>query len=386
VAPPYDVISPEEEAALLARSRYNSVRIELPADEPATDRYEAAAMRIAEWRAEGVLRHDPAASFYCYRMTYDNETGHRRQTVGVVGALQLEQPGRGGIFPHERTTPKAKSDRLQLLEATKVNTSPIWALSLAPGLSRALHEQTGHPDPVVDSDGVRHELWPVTDPAAIATISQTVASAPVVIADGHHRFETALTYQSRRLELAGEGPSGRQGLHGYDAVMAMVTELVEDELSVRAIHRLISGLPENFNLVRTWAPFFDVTPTDASDATILKRMEQAESLALVTVDGAWLLHPKSRRSSAAAAGQDLDSTRLEVALAALPHHDVVYQHGWDLAVGAVERGEAQAAVLLNPVTVEQIAATGRGGERMPPKSTFFWPKPKTGFVFREVAD
>ena len=390
VAPPYDVISPDEEAALLAQSPYNSVRIELPAaeggdgDGDGTDRYQAAASRIGRWRDEGVLRRDPAPSFYGYRMTYDDEAGHRRQTVGVVGALELEQPGAGGIFPHERTTPKAKSDRLQLLAATRVNTSPIWALSLAPGLSRAVHEPTGPTDPVVDSDGVRHELWRVTDPAAVATISRTVASAPVVIADGHHRFETALTYQGRRREAAIEGGSDRDGPHGYDAVMTLVVELVEDELSVRAIHRLISGLPEGVDLVPTWAPFFDFTRTDASDATILKQMEQAESLALVTVDGAWLLHPKPATS--AAASHDLDSSRLEVALAALPHHDVVYQHGWDLAVGAVRRREAQAAVLLNPVTVEQIAATGRGGERMPPKSTFFWPKPKTGFVFREVAD
>lgn len=393
VAPPYDVVSPAERAALQAESPYNSVRIELPDEEPGGDRYEAAARRIAAWQAAGILRPDPAPSFYGYRMTYVDEAGRPRHTVGVIGALGLEPPGTG-IFPHERTTPKAKSDRLQLLEATRVNTSPIWALSLAPGLTGAL-EQPVTVDRVSDSDGIQHELWPITDPAAIAWISNAVAAAPVVIADGHHRFETALTYQGRRRAALGtpgtpgtpqtpQTPQTRQTPAAYDSVMALVVELAEEQLSVQAIHRLISGLPSGFDLVDALSQHFVLTPTGPPDVTLLDRMVDAASLALVTPDGTWLMRPTPATN--AAAGQDLDASRLEVALAGLPKHELVYQHGWDLATGAVARGDAEAAVLLRPVTVEQIASTGRGGERMPPKSTFFWPKPKTGFVFREVPD
>ncbi|MDQ6613616.1 MAG: DUF1015 domain-containing protein [Actinomycetota bacterium] len=376
VAPPYDVISPDERMALQAQSPYNSVRIELPDEDPGLDRYEAAARRIADWRAEGILRQDITERLYGYRMTYLDEAGHRRRTIGVIGALGLEPPGTAGIFPHERTTPKAKSDRLQLLQATRVNTSPIWGLSLARGLSEALESPVRF-DRVTDAEGIEHELWPIIDPAAIAWISQAVSDAPVVIADGHHRFETALNYQGQRRAAGADSPGSQ------DSVMALVVELAEDQLSVQAIHRLIGGLPADFDLVGALGGYFELTPTEAPDATILERMAGNDSLALVTPGGTWLLHP--RPETTAAARQDLDSSRLEVALAALPEHELVYQHHWDLASGAVDRGEAQAAVLLRPVTVEQIASTGRGGERMPPKSTFFWPKPRTGFVFREVA-
>jgi len=379
VAPPYDVITAQERLNLQSQSPYNSVRIELPDEEPGLDRYQAAARRIADWEATGVLRRDPTPSFYGYRMRYLDDTGNPHRTIGVIGALGLEPPGTAGIFPHERTTPKAKSDRLQLLQATQVNTSPIWGLSLAAGLSDAL-EPSGSPDVVTDTDGIQHELWPITEPATIASISQAVSGAPIVIADGHHRFETARNYQRQRKE---SDPSAHAGdsFEAYDEVMALVVELVESQLSVRAIHRLISGLPPEFDLVGALEGYFDVTPAPP-DASILQRMTDHDSLGLVTSDGAWLLHPKPE--TIAGADQDLDASRLELALAGLPEHDVVYQHGWDLATAAVNQGQAQAAVLLRPVTVDQIASTGRGGERMPPKTTFFWPKPRTGFVFREV--
>jgi uncharacterized protein (DUF1015 family) len=294
----------------------------------------------------------------------------------VIGALGLEPPGSGAILPHEHTTPKAKSDRLQLLMATATNLSPIWGLSLAPGLSALVESVAGPSAQAIDPEGVVHELWPITDLASVDAISATVASAPVVIADGHHRFETALTYQGQCRERGGGG-SGP-----FDFVMALVVELSEDQLAVRAIHRLLTGLPEGFDLHAGLEASFDVSATDPVDATIGERMTSAGSLALATPAGTWLMRP--RPELVAAAAQDLDSSRLDVALGRLPPHQLTYQHGWDLAAGAVEKGEAQAAVLLRPASVDKIAATGRGGQRMPPKTTFFWPKPRTGLVFRSV--
>src|SRR5205807_255525 len=213
--------------------------------------------------------------------------------------------------------------------------------------------------------GVVHSLWVVDDPAAEAAVADTVAAAPVVIADGHHRFETALTY-----------PRERGGTGAHDAVMAFIVELVDDELSVRAIHRLLAGLPPDLDLVTAMEPHFVVTPTGAPDETLLDRMDAAGALALVSTAGTWLLEP--RPETVAAASHDLDSSRLDVALATLPPHQLTYQHGWDLAVAAVTKGEADAAVLLRPATVAQIADVGRARQRMPPKTTFFWPKPRTG--------
>jgi uncharacterized protein (DUF1015 family) len=367
IAPPYDVISPEQQAALEARSSYNAVRVELPRDDDGRDRYEAARDLLAEWRADGILVEDPSPLLYGHRMIFTDETGETRQTIGVIGALGLQKPGEGDILPHEHTTPKAKSDRLQLLRATGTNLSPIWGLSLAEGLT-GLIPVPDKPQSATDPDGVVHQIWPITDPADVAAISAAVESAPVVIADGHHRFETALNYQQE------QGSGGPQ-----DLVMALIVELVEDQLSVRAIHRLISGLPEGFDLGGALARSFSLSPTQPVDATIGQRMVDAGALALVTPSGVSLLKPRDDLGSSM-----LDSRRIEAALADLPPHEVVYQHGWDESAAAVAKGEAQAAVLLRPATIGQIAATGHGGERMPPKTTFFWPKVRTGLVFRPL--
>src|SRR3954454_23660095 len=147
VAPPYDVIGPEERHALEQRDDHNVVHIDLPRDEPERDRYTAAGCRLDEWLAQHVLEQDDGPSFYVYRMGYHDADGRPRQTSGVIGALGLVKPGAPGsdILPHERTTPKAKSDRLDLLRATATNLSPIWGLSLTDGLS-ALSELPGPPD------------------------------------------------------------------------------------------------------------------------------------------------------------------------------------------------------------------------------------------------
>lgn len=389
VAPPYDVINETQRADLRARSPYNSVRIELPdADVGASlDPYQAAARRLADWQRLGVLRRDPTPALYGYQTTYRDPRGRARRTAGVIGALGLEPASTEGVFPHEHTTPKAKSDRLALIEATELNTSPIWGLSLAKGLMDGL-EPPADDLGVVDEDGVRHHLWPIADPSDVDRLTTAISAAPVVIADGHHRFDTALTYRRQRAATADAGVAAdiqaqADDRAGYDAVMALVVELTEDQLSVQGIHRLITGLPADLDLPAALERHFELAPTN-SGATILDAMADSGALGLLTPAGAWLLTPRPETDTAA--GADLDSRRLEVALAALPTHEVVYQHGFDEAAGAVAGGRAQAAVLLRPVTVEQIAVTARGGERMPPKTTFFWPKPRTGFVFRDVRD
>jgi len=376
VAPPYDVISPDEQAALERRSPYNVVRIELPRALDGADRYRAAARYLDEWRQSGILVRDPAPAFYGYAMFFADEAGRPRQTLGVVGALGLEPPGRG-ILPHELTMPKPKGDRLELLRACRANTSPIWGLSLTTDLSALCRPGRQDVATCTDLDGVVHQSWPIADPATIEAVASAVSSSPVVIADGHHRFETALAYQAERRAEPDAGPGP------YDLVMALVVELAEDQLTVRPIHRLVSGLPEGFDLVAALATWFEVSPAPGPDATTGDRLSAAGALGLVTPQGAWMLRPRPVLNEAVDTG--LDSSRAEVALASLPAHEVTYQHGWDLAVAAVTKGEAQAAVLLRPATVRQIAATGHGGARMPPKTTFFWPKPRTGVVLREVS-
>jgi uncharacterized protein (DUF1015 family) len=374
VCPPYDVISDADRAALEARSPSNVVRLELPQDDGAGDRYQRAAELLDSWRDGGILHRDGHPCFYGYRMSFTDPEGKPSHTLGVIGALGLEPPGEG-ILPHEETTPKAKTDRLELLRATRANLSPIWALSPGTGLSAAIQPPPHPLERAVDDDGVVHETWPIADPEAIEAIRGAVESAPVLIADGHHRFETALNYQAER--RASGIPSADD-----DAVMALVVELTEEQLTVQAIHRLLTGLPDGFDLPAALEEWFDVTPTEPVDRSILGRMQDAGALALLTPRQAYLARPRARVTEAAT--HDLDSSRLDVALASLPPHQLAYQHGWQNCAAAVAAGSASAAVLLRPAGVEQIAAISRGGVRMPPKTTFFWPKPRTGMVVREL--
>ena len=373
VSPPYDVIDDTLRADLAARDPHNAVRIDLPVDEGGQDRYEVARRLLGDWIAEGVLATDDRPAFTVYRMGYVDDAGRARHTTGVIGALELTPPGTD-ILPHEHTTPKAKSDRLDMLRSCRANLSAIWGLSLAKGLTDLLPVDLPPLADFTDEAGVRHTVWVVDDPTACAAISSAVAAQPVVIADGHHRFETSLAYRGEREQSEGDpGPAA--------LTLAYVVELVEDELTVRAIHRLLTGLPDGFDLVAALVPWFEPIGTPPGDVPVITAMDQAGALCLVLPGQEVLLRP---RPEALADARDLDSARLDVAVSALPEHTLSFQHGVDNVRAAVASGQAQAGVLLRPASIAQIDATAHGGERMPPKTTFFHPKPKTGLVFRQL--
>jgi uncharacterized protein (DUF1015 family) len=386
ICPPYDIITEGERVALLDRSPYNVVRIELP-----NGQYAEAARLLQGWQARRALVRENEPALYGYRMSYVAPNGEPRHTLGVIGALVLEPPGKG-ILPHENTTPKAKSDRLELIRATQANTSPIWCLSSETGLADALGpvpldepERSGGVINARDDEGTLHEIWPVSDPSAHHAVAKLVGASPLLVADGHHRYETALAYQAERRAAAsdadtGAGEPGGASSAGYDAVLALVVELSEQQLQVMAIHRVVSGLPAGFDLVGALGTSFELRPTAAEGPKLLSEMADAGALALVTASGGWLATP---RATGAAAGYDLDSSRIDAALARLPQHDLTYEHEIAHALLAVRTGEANAAVFCRPATVSQIARTAHGGDRMPPKTTFFWPKPRTGMVMRD---
>jgi uncharacterized protein (DUF1015 family) len=382
--PPYDVITPAEHRGLLARSPYNVVRLEMP-DDPGQAQgdgcYARARAVLDTWRTAGVLRRDPAPAFYGYRTSAPAGDRPEQHTVGVIGALALGD----GVLPHEQTTPRARTDRRRLLEELRVNVSPIWALTPTSGLAGlvgAPGSTPGSPAAGVaharDGDGVLHELWPITDPDAQAAITGLVGSQPVLLADGHHRYETALAYRAAR---EATGATDR----GAEALMAYVVELSEEQIHVQAIHRLVAGLPANVDPLDVLRRGFTLEPTGPPDATLTARMAAAGAMAVVTPTGTWLAF--ASMATVASATHDLDASRLDVALSTLterPGVDVVYQHGWEQVSAAVADGRAQLGVLLRPPTVRQIADISRGGVRMPAKTTFFWPKPRTGLVLREL--
>jgi uncharacterized protein (DUF1015 family) len=381
-APPYDVIDASERAVLAAKSPYNAIHVELPEEDPATggDRYAHAAALFRIWQSDGALRLDAEPCFYVYRMRFVDELGISHTSTGVIGALDVDAAGTGSVLPHEQTMPKPKGDRLDLLRATAKNTSPIWGLSLAAGLSRVCADAVEHATPirVTDEGGIVHELFVVSDEAVIDRIEALVASTPVVIADGHHRYETATFYRAEQHEVHSDHSGD------YDAVMALVVELSPDELFVQAIHRLISGLAVDVDILEEFAPFFEISEGPSDPAELGRNLIALGALGMLTPTGNFYLRPKSIVSEKAEA--ELDSSRLDVALSALPAHDLVYQHGITHVADAVNGGTAQVGILLRPATVAQIADTAHSGKRMPPKTTFFYPKPRTGMVYRSITD
>ena len=370
VAPPYDVLSSRDVAALASRSPHNIVHVDVP--DGGDDRYQRAAERLEHWIADGVLRSDDAESFTIYRMRFTDATGADRNLVGVLGGLEVVDEGAGGVLPHERTTPKASTDRLDLTRATAANLSPIWGLSLAGGLTDLLREpgeRVGH----VTVDGVDHVVERVTDPSRVASIRDHIAPHDVLIADGHHRYGISRTYRNEVRATTGhaDGPA--------EQTLAFVGELVADQLSVEAIHRLYTGATAA-ELMATLGACFDVEPIEHPTPATLAAMERDGFLVFVGPAGCYRM---TARPGAFDRVRSLDGAWLEHGLGDSPV-EVTYQHGLDEAVAAVADGNAAAAVLIRPVSVAEIERTAREGVLMPPKSTFFTPKLRTGFVIRPL--
>jgi uncharacterized protein (DUF1015 family) len=376
VAPPYDVLSASDLDELEARDPHNIVHVDVPRERDGDGRYGAAAARLREWLDTGVLVRDAEPSFTLYRMRFDDETGRAREIVGVIGALEVVDEGAGGVLPHERTTPKASTDRLDLTRATEANLSPVWGLSLAGGLTAAL-AAPGERMGSVTVDGVEHSVERVTDPARLAEIGELVGGDDVLIADGHHRYSISRTYRDE--------VRARTGRHDSPAelTLAFVSELVEDQLSVAAIHRVYRTI-EREGLVAALDAGFEMSPAGPVDGSMPAEMQRRGSLVLVDRDGAgtWL----DPRPGAFDAVRALDGAWLEHLLATTDA-EVTYQHGVDEVLALIrDDPSVVAAVLIRPVSVTEIERTAREGLLMPPKSTFFTPKLRTGFVVRELAE
>jgi uncharacterized protein (DUF1015 family) len=379
-APPYDVLSADDRAGYAARDPRNIVHIDCPLEEDGPGRYDKAATDLNAWRSEGTLSLDPQPSFTLYRMKFVDDAGRSRSTVGVLGALEVVDVGAGGVLPHEQTTPKAKTDRLDLTRATSANLSPVWGLSLCAGLSSLLATPGEPVGSFNDENGVEHIVERVSEPQRVAAIAQAVGSQPVVIADGHHRYAISRTYRDE-LRAAGSPLADAAG-----TTLTYVAELVAEQLSIAAIHRLVANKsPEQMAaiLASCYEPIADVNVSSET----LTRMDSEGCICLVKPDGTGTL--MREKPDAVANVRALDSARLEHAITAggssLDDSGIAYQHGVDEILHALSSGAAKCAVLIRPVSLAEIRRTADEGLLMPPKSTFFTPKLRTGLVIRPLA-
>ncbi len=411
VAPPYDVIDPALQQHLYKRHPANVIRLELnreePGDDPFNNRYTRAAWFFNNWRREGVLRQEADPSFYVYFQTFDVE-GRRWTRRGFIGLLRLEPLGEGMVFPHEETHAAAKEDRLHLLEACQANISPIFALYPDPQQqAQPLLEElvAGRPAlTAVDHLGVEHQLWPVSDVTQIARLTALLGQQPIYIADGHHRYETALNYRNR---LAERG--ALSSLHPAQFVMTMFVSMADEGLLILPTHRLFRGLPalHSDELRQRLSDYFETRMVgegiDLAHLVWEQMREQGtqEQLAFFTApDERWLLARLAQRGQQAmdqlAADHCPSWRRLGVAILhrlvvetllgapALP--TPTYVHCVDELIQAFAEDRSPSdpytlAALVMPASVEHIQQVSQAGERMPAKSTYFYPKLLTGLVF-----
>jgi uncharacterized protein (DUF1015 family) len=374
-APPYDVLSTADVEALRDRHPLNITAVDVPLEREGDDRYEQAAQRLAGWVASGAMQRDAAPSLTLYRVRFTDAAGRSRNTVGVIGALEVVDERVDGVLPHERTTPKASTDRLQLTRATRCNLSPIWGLSLTAGLSDLLAEPGEMVGSCVDAEDVVHEVERVDDPERIAAISSAVGANTVLIADGHHRYAVSRQYRDEVRAATGRTDTDAE------LTMTYVAELVEEQLSIDPIHRLYRGLSVDALADRLGA-FFDLADAGrVSPATVPEAIERG-ALCLVRPDGTgtWLT-PRPRAFSGM---RQLDGAYLEHALAGAPNVEVDYQHGVQHVLDRLASGQAEAAVLVRPTSIDEIRRTATERLLMPPKSTFFTPKLRTGLVIRPM--
>jgi uncharacterized protein (DUF1015 family) len=394
-SPPYDVIDAEQREKLLKRSPFNVAAVDLPKGEP--DPYAAAGDLFEAWQLQGVVVRDPEPSLWAHTQTYTGPDGRRRTRKGFFSRVRIEGYGPGRVRPHERTHPGPKEDRLRLMRATRTNLSPIFSLYSDPeNLAWKALEPATRDVPwgeVTDGDDTVHKLWRIVDPQAIAAVQQATHDVELLIADGHHRYETANTYAQ---EL------GDEGEHRY--VLMCLVALEDPGLTVFPTHRLVRGLDrERQETLRealrrdfeiTEVPLEQIAPEPGTGPLQLGYIDahhqQAYRLTLKDqgiADAALPGFSEAYRS--------LDTGVLEVLLLKgalrLSDEDIshfnglFYARSTDEAVAMVRSGEYDAAFLMRPTPISQVRDVAASGENMPPKSTFFYPKLLTGLLFNPLS-
>ena len=409
VAPPYDVIGPDLQDELYKKHPANVIRLILNRDEPGDDeannRYSRAAKFLKNWRSEGVLFTESQAAIYVYHQVFS--VGAQLFTRrGFMARVRLERFGEGNIYPHEETMAGPKQDRLLLTRACKANLSQIFGLYPDPdAAAQTLLERSAAgttPLEATDHLGVVHRLWPVTDDAVVSTLAGLIGNKPIFIADGHHRYETACNYRD---ELAKQGPLPPN--HPANFVLMMCIGMDDPGLLVLPTHRLFRGLPAMTSdelIDKLGDSFTTRLAGEGSDlaTTVWEEIETADEQGTIGFytqqDERWVLAtitPAGRARLARVAPEHSDQWRglgvsilhrlvMDNLLAARDLPKPRYGHLVDEVVEGLETGEFPLAALVMPATVDHIRQISEHGERMPAKSTYFYPKLLSGMVINPL--
>jgi uncharacterized protein (DUF1015 family) len=389
IAPPYDVIDDAMRAELAARSPYNIVHVDLPTS------YDQAASTMRDWRERGVLVQEDEEAVWVLRQEYDGPDGSRRTRIGFFARVRVDEYGPGRIRPHERTHPGPKEDRLRLTRATRTNLSPIFALFPDPNaVARRATDRIAGTEPFASVNG--ETLWRSTDDDLIAELQMALADAELLIADGHHRYETARVYAE---EVGGEGQ------HRY--VLMLLCALSDPGLLVFPTHRLLTGLKDDTEkqiaIRDVLRENFEIE--ELSDASELEPPAGDGRVAFGYMDSFFKRPFRATLKDQAIADRALpgmpdpyrrlDTAVLEAVVLRgalkMTEDDISHLRGLDYskdlddAIEAVESGRADAGFFMRATPIEQVREVAAEGESMPPKSTYFYPKVPTGLVFNPLA-
>jgi uncharacterized protein (DUF1015 family) len=382
--PPYDVISPADRDELYERDPYNIVRIvsgrDETGDDEAENKYTRACGFFRSWLWEGVLHEDPDTALYVYRQAFTDPQGSRRRVWGLLGTISLDDE----ILAHEKTMPGPKADRLALMRSTPANLSPIYALYREDGgaVSEALSE-FAHDAPVadfVDDEGTRHTAWAVHDQAFQEKVAAALHSSPLLIADGHHRFETAKAYRDLRRAEAGAGP--------WDSTLALLVDVSAQPVCILPYHRILLRTNDPDPVATVDERFVVEEIGKASPETVnafAQGLWEAERGSFGFLHGGSIYRLQPRNVEA----HDIPAGILaREALAPLgvgsAQDDLAFTPDPEIIRTAVEAGEAAGGFLIPPVDVERVWDLAAGGATMPEKSTYFFPKPRDGIVVRPI--
>jgi uncharacterized protein (DUF1015 family) len=395
VAPPYDVIDEQIRRELTAKSPFNIVEVDLPKPDDGEDPYAHAEHIFEAWLQQGVMVKERQPSIWVMRQQF-RLGGQTINRTGFFARVRVDDYGRGRIRPHERTHPGPKEDRLRLTRATRANLSPIFSLFHDPGdaASNVLDRVT-ETDPfftVVDADGIADRVWRVTDPETIANLQAAMADRELLIADGHHRYETARVYAE---EIGGDGD------HQY--VLQFLCSMEDPGMLILPTHRLLTNLKDPAKqeaLANTLREHFDIEPVELSALEPPAGDMPAFGYIDAHFKQPFRLTLKDRASLEEAmpdkpeAYKRLDTAVLESLIlrgpVGLSEDDISHLNGLayskdaEQALAAIESGQADAAFILRGTPIDQVRAVAEEGETMPPKSTFFYPKIPTGLLINPL--
>ena len=403
VAPPYDVLKPEERDAYAARSEHNVVHITLPEsrddDRSKYVKYARSAALLAQWRQAGVLVPEGQPAFYRYTQTFDvpslKEKGVKR--TAVIALIKTEPYDKGVVWPHEQTFPKPKEDRLRILEATRAHLECIFGLYEDPSgaIHQALVSAPAAGSVTVDTpeDGTRHLLEPITDPVVCADLTARIADRKVWIADGHHRYETAVTFRQSLGEQASPVPE--------DYMMMALTSMSDPGLVLLPTHRILqkseltgdqilAKLEPHLHVedVRAGKLFAELQSSQGNGAFTFGLVLENSSSVLIAKNPAALLELEGEEGSAKLKSLEvsvLHRAIFEKLLGIVGTDNLAYTRDAQEAIDAPGNG-AVAAFLMNPPTVEDMRTIALGGEKMPQKSTYYFPKILSGLVLWSLND